>query len=138
MATRPRKTRGSHRPAASASSAAAAFTPDALSVAARHLEVGGEWVASFAVVGYRIARRAPDLFGYLLAVGMTNLIVVSALLHMGVALALLPTTGVLASACNPDSLLPPSAGLAGADEVITTTGPSLAEDDYDDEERARS
>jgi cell division protein FtsW len=51
--------------------------------------------AAFAVVGYRIARRAPDLFGYLLGVGMTNLIVVSALLHMGVALSLLPTTGVI-------------------------------------------
>lgn len=50
---------------------------------------------AFAVVGYRIARRAPDLFGYLLAIGMTNLIVVSAVLHMGVALALLPTTGVV-------------------------------------------
>ncbi|HEV2132471.1 MAG TPA: putative peptidoglycan glycosyltransferase FtsW [Longimicrobiaceae bacterium] len=49
---------------------------------------------AFALVGYRIGRRAPDLFGYLLAVGMTNLIVVSALLHMGVALALLPTTGI--------------------------------------------
>src|SRR5690606_20415311 len=48
----------------------------------------------FAVVGYRIARAAPDLFGYLLGIGMTNVIVVSALLHMGVALALLPTTGV--------------------------------------------
>ena len=54
MASRTRKTRGNHRPAApaTASSAAAAFTPDALSVAARHLEVGGEWVASFAVVGF--------------------------------------------------------------------------------------
>ncbi|WP_156755861.1 VirB4 family type IV secretion system protein [Actinokineospora pegani] len=29
-----------------------AFTPDALSVGIRHLEVGGEWVASFAVVGF--------------------------------------------------------------------------------------
>ncbi|WP_049579037.1 VirB4 family type IV secretion system protein [Streptomyces sp. SBT349] len=29
-----------------------AFAPDALAVGARHLEVGGEWVASFAVVGY--------------------------------------------------------------------------------------
>ncbi|WP_409490680.1 PrgI family protein [Amycolatopsis sp. cmx-11-12] len=29
-------------------------------------------------------------------------------------------TAVLAAACNPDSLIPPSAGLAGADEVITT------------------
>ncbi|MFS8104685.1 DUF87 domain-containing protein [Lentzea alba] len=51
MASRTRKTRGN--PTAPAdSSAAAAFTPDALSVAARHLEVGGEWVSSFAVVGF--------------------------------------------------------------------------------------
>ena len=50
--------------------------------------------AGFLVVGYRIAARAPDRFGYLLAVGMTNMIAVSAFLHMGVALALLPTTGV--------------------------------------------
>jgi hypothetical protein len=41
-------------------------------------------------------------------------------------------TAVLASACNPDSLLPPSAGLAGADEVITTSGADLTEDDFDD------
>ncbi|TWP46031.1 PrgI family protein [Lentzea tibetensis] len=54
-------------------------------------------------------------------------------------------TAVLASACNPDSLLPPSAGLAGADEVITTASFQPAEDDgdyqdeYDDyeDERAR-
>lgn len=50
---------------------------------------------AFAWLGYRIARAAPDLFGYLLGMGMTNLIVVSALLHMGVGLALLPTTGVI-------------------------------------------
>jgi cell division protein FtsW len=49
----------------------------------------------FLWMGYRIASRAPDLFGYLLAVGMTNLVVVTALLHMGVAVALLPTTGVV-------------------------------------------
>ncbi|MFF0147040.1 uncharacterized protein DUF87 [Amycolatopsis sulphurea] len=30
----------------------AAFTPDALSVGARHLEVGNEWVSSFAVTGF--------------------------------------------------------------------------------------
>ncbi|WP_285487905.1 PrgI family protein [Amycolatopsis taiwanensis] len=30
-------------------------------------------------------------------------------------------TGVLASACNPDTFLPPSAGLAAADEVVTAT-----------------
>jgi hypothetical protein len=29
-------------------------------------------------------------------------------------------TAVLAAACNPDSLIPPGAGLAGSDEVITT------------------
>ncbi|AXB43676.1 VirB4 family type IV secretion system protein [Amycolatopsis albispora] len=31
---------------------AGAFTPDSLSVAPRHLEIGGEWVASFAITGY--------------------------------------------------------------------------------------
>ncbi len=41
-------------------------------------------------------------------------------------------TSVLASACNPDSLLPPSAGLAGADEVITTSSAGLGEGDFDD------
>jgi cell division protein FtsW len=51
--------------------------------------------AGLGFAGYRIAARAPDLFGYLLGIGMTNLIVVSALLHMGIALALLPTTGVV-------------------------------------------
>ncbi|WP_432850630.1 PrgI family protein [Amycolatopsis sp. CA-161197] len=30
-------------------------------------------------------------------------------------------TGVLAAACNPDTLLPPSAALAGAEEVVTST-----------------
>nr|WP_113694557.1 PrgI family protein [Amycolatopsis albispora] len=41
-------------------------------------------------------------------------------------------TAVLASACNPDTLLPPSAALAGADEVITTAGGT----DLDDGELA--
>ncbi|WP_410660926.1 PrgI family protein [Amycolatopsis sp. lyj-112] len=41
-------------------------------------------------------------------------------------------TAVLATACNPDSLIPPSAGLAGADEVITT-----AASDHDDEPPVR-
>lgn len=31
-------------------------------------------------------------------------------------------TAVLAASCNPDSLLPPSAGMAGADEIVTTSG----------------
>ncbi|MFP4623126.1 MAG: putative lipid II flippase FtsW [Gemmatimonadota bacterium] len=49
---------------------------------------------AFALVGYRIARGATDLFGFLLAVGMTNLIVVQGFLHMAVNLAVVPPTGV--------------------------------------------
>lgn len=49
---------------------------------------------AFALVGYRIARNAPDMFGSLLAIGVTNLVVVQALLHMAVNSALIPTTGV--------------------------------------------
>lgn len=49
---------------------------------------------AFALIGYRIARNAPDLFGFLLAVGVTNLIAVQAMLHISVNLALIPTTGV--------------------------------------------
>lgn len=42
-------------------------------------------------------------------------------------------TAVLASACNPDTLLPPSADLAGADDVITTSGGTdLADGDFGD------
>ncbi|MCC8244998.1 PrgI family protein [Saccharothrix luteola] len=49
-------------------------------------------------------------------------------------------TAVLASACNPDSLLPSSADLAGADEVITSKpgfGPGTT-DDVDDSTRFAS
>ena len=49
---------------------------------------------AFALIGYRIARQAPDFFGFLLAVGITNLIAVQAVLHMAVNMALIPTTGV--------------------------------------------
>jgi cell division protein FtsW len=50
--------------------------------------------SAVALVGYRIAKQAPDLFGFLLAVGVTNLIAVQAMLHIMVNLALIPTTGV--------------------------------------------
>lgn len=50
--------------------------------------------AAFAAIGYRIARHAPDLFGFLLAVGLTSLIAVQAMLHIMVNLALIPTTGI--------------------------------------------
>jgi len=39
-------------------------------------------------------------------------------------------TAVLAAACNPDSLIPPTAGLAGADEVITTAGGDLFDEQH--------
>lgn len=48
---------------------------------------------AFALIGYRIARQAEDLFGFLLAVGLTNLIVVQAMLHIAVNMAVIPTTG---------------------------------------------
>jgi len=67
--------------------------------------VGEEWglvgvvllVATYlalVLVGFRIAARAPDLFGELLAVGITSLIALQASLHMAVGLGLVPTTGV--------------------------------------------
>ncbi len=46
------------------------------------------------VVGFRIARRAPDLFGQLLAIGFTNLIALHATLHMAVGLGVIPPTGL--------------------------------------------
>jgi cell division protein FtsW len=46
------------------------------------------------LVGFRIASRAPDLFGELLALGFTNLIALQAVLHMSVGLSLVPPTGL--------------------------------------------
>jgi cell division protein FtsW len=46
------------------------------------------------LVGFRIASRAPDLFGQLLALGFTNLIALQAVLHMSVGLGLVPPTGL--------------------------------------------
>jgi cell division protein FtsW len=46
------------------------------------------------LIGFRIARRAQDLFGELLAVGFTSLIALHAILHMSVGLGLVPTTGL--------------------------------------------
>ncbi|HMH81581.1 MAG TPA: FtsW/RodA/SpoVE family cell cycle protein, partial [Gemmatimonadales bacterium] len=48
----------------------------------------------FVWLGFRIARAAGDLFGQLLAVGLTGLIGITAVLHIGVSLALLPATGI--------------------------------------------
>ncbi|MDT8367831.1 MAG: putative peptidoglycan glycosyltransferase FtsW [Longimicrobiales bacterium] len=67
--------------------------------------VGEEWgligvvfllamYTALVVVGYRIVRRAPDLFGQLLALGCANLIALQAALHISVGLGLVPTTGL--------------------------------------------
>ena len=49
---------------------------------------------SMVLIGFRIASRAPDLFGELLAVGCASMIAVQATLHMAVGLALAPATGL--------------------------------------------
>jgi cell division protein FtsW len=44
--------------------------------------------------GFRIAMAAPDRFGFLLAGGITSMILINALINAGVVLNLLPTTGL--------------------------------------------
>ena len=46
------------------------------------------------LIGFRVASRAPDLFGQLLAVGLTSMIAMHAILHMAVGLGLVPATGL--------------------------------------------
>jgi len=46
------------------------------------------------LVGFRIAQRAPDLFGQFLAVGLASFIALHAVLHMAVGLGLVPPTGL--------------------------------------------
>ncbi|HEX3829011.1 MAG TPA: DUF87 domain-containing protein [Sporichthyaceae bacterium] len=52
MKARGRSRRGQDATSTRTASGGTAFTPDALSVGARHVQVGTEWVASFAVVGF--------------------------------------------------------------------------------------
>lgn len=49
---------------------------------------------TWTLLGLRVAAGAPDLFGRLLAVGLTALVAVGAFAHVGVTTGLLPTTGV--------------------------------------------
>ncbi|MCK5484147.1 MAG: cell division protein FtsW [Gemmatimonadetes bacterium] len=49
---------------------------------------------AWALLGLRISRAAPDLYGRLVAVGITALVAFAAFGHIGVALGLLPTTGI--------------------------------------------
>lgn len=48
----------------------------------------------FLWLGFRIARSAPDPFGQFLAVGITAMIGITAVMHMAVSLSLMPTTGL--------------------------------------------
>src|SRR5690606_6982419 len=50
--------------------------------------------AAFAWRGYRLAVGAPDVFGCLLATGLTTTILLQALINIGVVTASLPVTGI--------------------------------------------
>ena len=67
--------------------------------------VGEEWgfvgivgltlaYAAYGWLGFRIARQAPTRFQQLAAVGLTTMTVLTAYLHIGVVIGLLPTTGL--------------------------------------------
>ena len=49
---------------------------------------------AYAFLGFRIARKARSPFLQLAAVGLTSTVVITAFLHIGVAIGLLPTTGL--------------------------------------------
>ncbi|WP_054970847.1 putative lipid II flippase FtsW [Alicyclobacillus ferrooxydans] len=54
-------------------------------------------IATFAFLvwrGFRIARRSPDRFGSLLAVGLTCMIIISSIINLGAVTGLLPVTGI--------------------------------------------
>jgi len=48
----------------------------------------------FAVLGFRIASRAKYMEGYLVAIGVSSLICIQAVTHLGVVTSLLPATGL--------------------------------------------
>jgi len=50
--------------------------------------------AAYGFLGFRIAKKARSPFLQLVAVGITSTIVITAFLHIGVAIGLLPTTGL--------------------------------------------
>ena len=47
----------------------------------------------FVVLGFRIALRARDLEGYLIGIGVSSLICIQVVIHLGVVTSLLPATG---------------------------------------------
>ena len=50
--------------------------------------------ASLGLVGFRVAQRAPDRFGVLLAAGVTAWIVGQAVINLGAVVGLLPVSGI--------------------------------------------
>ena len=48
----------------------------------------------FGHLGMKVARQAPDFYGFLLASGLTFMVMVYALINAGVSIGLLPTTGL--------------------------------------------
>ena len=48
----------------------------------------------FGHLGMKVARQAPDFYGFLLASGLTFMVMVYALINVGVSIGLLPTTGL--------------------------------------------
>ena len=50
--------------------------------------------AGFGLVGFRVARRAPDAFGMLLAAGVTAWIVGQAAINLGAVVGVLPVSGI--------------------------------------------
>jgi cell division protein FtsW len=50
--------------------------------------------AAFGLVGFRVARRAPDAFGTLLAAGVTAWIVGQAVINLGAVVGMLPVSGI--------------------------------------------
>jgi cell division protein FtsW len=49
---------------------------------------------AYAFLGFRIAKKARSPFLHLVAIGITSTIVITAFLHIGVTIGLLPTTGL--------------------------------------------
>ncbi len=77
----------------------AAHTDFILAIVAEELGLAGSTAVLvlyivFAVAGLRVAVRAPDLYGSLLAVGLSMMIAFQALCNMAVATGLIPTTGL--------------------------------------------
>jgi cell division protein FtsW len=50
--------------------------------------------AGFGLVGFHVARRAPDRFGALLAAGITAWVVGQAVINLGAVVAVLPVSGI--------------------------------------------